>query len=56
VRLERVIAVDPEGFVVAVGETPSEQLQAGILWLLVLVITGANAASLLLWWRRRATT
>src|SRR5690606_12536487 len=54
VRLERVIEVDPEGFVVAVGETPSEQLRAGILWLLVLAITGANVASLVLWWRRRA--
>lgn len=54
VRLERVITVDPDGFVVAVGEDPSSQLQAGILWLLVLAITGANAASLVLWWRRRA--
>lgn len=54
VRLERVIAVDPNGFVVAVGETPGDQLRAGILWLLVLAITGANAVSLLMWWRRRA--
>lgn len=54
VRLERVIAVDPNGFVIAVDETPSEQLRSGILWLLVLLITGANAASLLLWWRRRS--
>jgi len=54
VRLEQVITVDPDGFVVAVGEDPSSQLQAGILWLLVLAITGANAASLVLWWRRRA--
>lgn len=54
VRLERVIAVDPDGYVVAVGEDPSTQLQAGILWLLVLAITGANVASLVLWWRRRA--
>lgn len=53
-RLERVITVDPNGFVVAVGEDPASQLQAGILWLLVLAITGANAASLVLWWRRRA--
>lgn len=55
VRLERVVAVDPNGFVVAVGEDPASQLQAGILWLLVLAIAGANAASLVLWWRRRAT-
>lgn len=53
VRLERVITVDPDGFVVAVGEDPSSQLQAGILWLLVLAIAGANAASLVVWWRRR---
>lgn len=55
VRLERVVAVDPDGFVVAVGEDPASQLQAGILWLLVLAIAGANAASLVLWWRRRAS-
>ncbi len=54
VRLDRVIAVDPDGFVVAVGEDPSSQLQAGILWLLVLAITGANTISLVLWWRRRS--
>jgi hypothetical protein len=54
VRLDRVITVDPDGFVVAVGEDPGSQLQAGILWLLVLAIAGANAASLVLWWRRRA--
>jgi hypothetical protein len=52
-RLDRAIAVDPDGFVVAVGEDPSSQLQAGILWLLVLAITAANTASLVLWWRRR---
>jgi hypothetical protein len=52
--LDRAIAVDPDGFVVAVGEDPSSQLQAGILWLLVLAITGANTASLVLWWRRRS--
>jgi len=54
VRLEQVVTVDPDGFVIAVGEDPSSQLQAGILWLLVLAIAGANAASLVLWWRRRA--
>ena len=55
VRLEQVLTVDPDGFVIAVGEEPSSQLQAGILWLLVLAIAGANAASLVLWWRRRAS-
>lgn len=54
IRVERVITVDPDGFVVAVGEDPASQLQAGILWLLVLAIAGANAASLVVWWRRRA--
>lgn len=53
VRLERVIEVDPDGFVVAVGETPGEVWMMGVLWLLALVITGANVASLVLW-RRQA--
>ena len=53
VRLERVIEVDPDGFVVAVGETPRDVWMMGVLWLLALAITGANVASLLLWWRRR---
>lgn len=53
-RLERSIEVDPRGFVVAVGEEPSEQRRAGILWLVVLGITLANVGSLVLWTRRRA--
>ncbi|MEM9459975.1 MAG: hypothetical protein AAGF11_37715 [Myxococcota bacterium] len=53
VRLERVIEVDPAGFVVAVGEPPSEAWMMGVLWLLALVITGANVVSLVLW-RRQA--
>lgn len=53
-RLERVIEVDPDGFVVAVGESPDTVWMMGVLWLLALVITGANVASLLLWWRRRS--
>ncbi len=52
-RLERVIVVDPDGYVVAVEETPSTVWMMGALWLLALVITGANLASLLVWWRRR---
>lgn len=52
-RLERVIEIDPDGFVVAVGEPPASELQAAILWLLVLAITGANTVSLVLWRRRR---
>ncbi|MCA9711202.1 MAG: hypothetical protein KDK70_35515 [Myxococcales bacterium] len=53
-RLERVIEVDPDGFVVAVGEQPGDAWTMGALWLLALVITGANLASLVLWWRRRS--
>lgn len=53
VRLERVIEVDPAGFVVAVGEPPSSAWMMGVLWLLALVITGANVVSLVLW-RRQA--
>ncbi|MCH9688491.1 MAG: hypothetical protein K0V04_44080 [Deltaproteobacteria bacterium] len=52
-RLERTIEVDPNGFVVSAGEPPGEQWLPAMLWLLVLVISGANIASLLLWWRRR---
>ncbi len=53
-RLERMVVVDPNGFVVAAGEPPSEAWLPAVLWLLVLAIGGANLISLLVWWRRRA--
>ena len=53
-RAEQRIGVDPEGFLVAVGEPPSSERLTGILWLVVLGIAMANVASLWVWWRRRA--
>ena len=53
-RAEQRIGVDPEGFLVSVGEAPSSERLTGILWLVVLGIALANTASLWVWWRRRA--
>lgn len=52
-RLERTLEVDPEGYVVAVGETPSDARLMGIAWLVLLGIVLVNVASLVVWWRRR---
>jgi hypothetical protein len=53
-RAEQRIGVDPDGFLVAVGEPPSSERLTGILWLVVLGIAMANVVSLWVWWRRRA--
>lgn len=53
VRVERPIRVDPSGYVLIHGEKPSDERTQGILWLVVLGLTLVNAASLVLWWRRR---
>ncbi|MEX1365258.1 MAG: hypothetical protein AB1Z98_19175 [Nannocystaceae bacterium] len=53
-RLETVIEVDPDGYVVAVGETPADSRLLGIAWLLVLGLTLVNLLSLAMWWRARA--
>lgn len=56
VRIEQRIKVDPDGFLISVGETPSSERLTGILWLVVLGIALANVVSLWVWWRRRAST
>jgi hypothetical protein len=53
VRIEQPIRIDPEGYVIVVGATPSSARTLGILWLVALGIGLVNLASLLLWWRRR---
>ena len=53
VRIEQRITVDPNGFLISVGETPSSERLTGILWLVVLGIALANLVSLWVWWRRR---
>lgn len=51
--LERVVTVDPNGYLIAVGETPSSQWMAPLMWGGVLMVVGWNLASLAWWWRRR---
>ncbi len=53
-RLERVITVDPNGYIVAVDEPPSSLWKMGGAFLLVLLLVLANVTSLALWWRQRA--
>jgi hypothetical protein len=53
VRVELPVRVADDARVIVVGETPADLLQTGILWLLVLLITLLNVASLGLWARRR---
>ena len=53
VRLERPIALDPDGYVLLHGERPSSLRMHGILWLVVCALVAVNGASFLLWWRRR---
>ncbi len=53
VLLERVVTVDPNGYLIAVGETPSSQWMAPLMWGGVLMVVGWNLASLAWWWRRR---
>jgi hypothetical protein len=54
VRIEKRIAVDPNGFLISAGETPDSERLTGILWLVVLGIALANLVSVWVWWRRRA--
>ncbi len=53
VRLERSIAIDPSGYVLAVGDEPGKHWIIGLVWLVVAALVGLNAASLVLRWRRR---
>ncbi|MEZ4380085.1 MAG: hypothetical protein R3A79_01965 [Nannocystaceae bacterium] len=53
VRFERDVHVDPNGYLITVGETPSTQWMAPIMWGTVLMVVGWNLLSLAWWWRRR---
>lgn len=53
VRLEKPIDLDPEGYLVVHGATPSDFRAQGLAWLLVLAIGVGNLFALVLWWRRR---
>ena len=53
VHLDRPVRVDPEGYLIAVGETPSTQWMAPLMWAGVLLVVGWNMMSLAWWWRRR---
>lgn len=54
VRLDRLIALDPEGYVLVVGDDPSKQWMMGLVWLVIATIVGLNAASLAMRWRRHS--
>lgn len=54
VRVERPIRVDPEGYVIAVGEHPSGQRLEGLLFLIVLGLMAVNVTSLVATRRRSA--
>jgi hypothetical protein len=54
VRVERPVKVDPNGYIVIVGERPSDQRVNGLLFLVVLGLFLANAAALGLILRRRS--
>ncbi|MEZ4448721.1 MAG: hypothetical protein R3B09_04510 [Nannocystaceae bacterium] len=53
VHLDRKITVDPDGYLIAVGETPSSQWLAPVMFATILAVVGWNLASLVWWWRRR---
>lgn len=53
VRFERDVHVDPNGYLITVGETPSSQWMAPLMWGTVLMVVGWNLLSLVWWWRRR---
>lgn len=47
------IRVDPNGYIIQVGEHPHDQWPTLALWLIVLAVVGWNLSSLAVWWRRR---
>ena len=53
VQLSRAVKVDDAGYLIVVGETPSSQWLAPLLWLGVLVVALTNVVSLAWWWRSR---
>jgi hypothetical protein len=54
VRIERVIPIDPDGYVLAVGDEPSKHWMIGLVWLVVATLVGLNVASLVLRLRKNA--
>ena len=50
----RSVRVDPQGYIILVGDHPFDQWPALALWLVVLGVVGWNITSLALLWRRRA--
>jgi len=54
VRIERPIALDPNGYVVMVGDEPGKHWRTALMWLVVVVLVGLNAANLWTHLRRRA--
>jgi hypothetical protein len=52
VRIERPIPIDPNGYVVAVGDDPSKHWMIGLVWLVVATLVGLNVASLIMRFRR----
>lgn len=54
VHLDRKVTVDPEGYLITVGEEPSSQWMAPLMFGGVLLVVGWNLLSLAWWWRRRA--
>lgn len=54
VRIERPIALDPNGYVVMVDDTPDKHWRVGLLWIVVVTLVGLNVANLWTHVRRRA--
>ncbi|HWB80954.1 MAG TPA: hypothetical protein VG755_38590 [Nannocystaceae bacterium] len=54
VRIEEPIVFDRSGYLVAVGDEPSDHRAAGIGWLVIAALVGINIASLVQHVRRRA--
>ncbi|MEE9384099.1 MAG: hypothetical protein V3V08_11870 [Nannocystaceae bacterium] len=55
IRLDRVLELDPDGYLIVVGEDPASQRLVGILFLVVCGLVGTNLASFLLMMSRRRT-
>lgn len=47
------VRVDPEGYIIQVGEHPHDQWPTLVLWLVVLAVVAWNLTSLARWWRDR---
>jgi hypothetical protein len=47
------VRVDPNGYIIQVGEHPRDQWPTLTLWLVVLAVVGWNLTSLARWWRLR---